>query len=229
MNPADTIRPYLFVLALVTLGWAMRTAAGRLAPKVAVGSIFFLVSRWPVLVGWAVGTAGMLALLLHGAAEKGRDVSGDWLLLGALSAFCGLGFAALCVSPVFFAVRAFSPKVSFTLEDGEAVLHTRPANHFLTGEGRGGELLVTTRRLGFCPHRFNVQRAPWSVPLDQVRSTAVEGDRFLLVTADGRKSPEWIVTSKPERVASYLEALARRPEAERAAASDEELRAASLG
>jgi hypothetical protein len=228
VNSADSIRPYLVVFALFTIGWAMRSAAGRLAPRVAVGSILFLVSRWPVLVGWAIGTVGMMALMLRGAAENGRDVSGDWLFLGGLSAFCGFGFAALAVSPLFFAVRALSPKIAFPLEDGEVVLHTRSANHFLTGEGRGGELLLTTRRLGFCPHRFNVQRDPWSVPLDRIQAMSVEGDRFLLVDTGG-EAPEWVVTENPAKVASYIDALASRPEAERAATSDDARRTAGLG
>ena len=48
------------------------------------------------------------------------------------------------------------------------VLEERAASHFLGGEGRGGKLLVTSRRLAFRPHRFNVQLATWSLPLSEI-------------------------------------------------------------
>ena len=51
-------------------------------------------------------------------------------------------------------------------------------------EARGGSLLITERRLGFLPHRFNVQLAPWSLPLEQLRGVRTEGSRLLVLDTD---------------------------------------------
>lgn len=209
------VRPYLFLAVLGALLWAMRSAAGRLAPKVAVGTIFFLVSRKPVLAAWAVGAVGMLALILPGAAAHGHTTLSDYAVLSAICGLCGLGFAALAVGPVWMALRAFARPPVLELEPGELVLSERAANHFLGGEGRGGKVLVTTRRLAFRPHRFNVQVGTWSARLEDLRDLRTEGTRFLLVGVAGKTAPEWFVVWRPDRFAQYLQAVAARPEAER--------------
>ena len=211
----NEVRPYLLLAVFGVLLWAMRSAAGRLAPKVAVGTIFFLVSRKPVLAAWAVGAVGMLALILPGAAARGHTTLSDYAMITGLSAFCGLGYAALAVGPVWMAIRAFARPPVLELEPGELVLRELAANHFLGGEGRGGKLLVTTRRLAFRPHRFNVQVGTWSARLEDLRDMRTEGTRFLLVQVAGKTAPEWFVASQPGRLAQYLQAVVARPEAER--------------
>jgi hypothetical protein len=48
---SESIRPLLVVFLLAALLRAMRQAAGRLAPKVAIAPLLFLVTRTPVLEG----------------------------------------------------------------------------------------------------------------------------------------------------------------------------------
>src|SRR6185503_13793911 len=97
-----------------------------------------------------------------------------------------------------------TPAPKLELEPGEQLLREQAANHFLGGEARGGKLLITNRRLAFRPHRFNVQLATFSVPLDKIRSLTSAGSRFLVVTTDAPK-PEWIVTWNPRELAQFLE------------------------
>lgn len=222
------LRPYLLLMLIGALLWAMRSAAGRLAPKVAIGSILFLVTRKAVLAGWAVGSVGMLALLVPGALARGHTALSDVAFMTGLSAFCGLGFAALAVGPPWMVVRAFARPPVLLLEPGEAVLRELAANHFLGGEGRGGKMVATTRRLAFRPHRFNVQVTTWSARLEDLRQMRVEGNRFLLVDVAGATRPEWFVVWSPDRIAQYLRALAARPEPERPQADAEAGAALSL-
>lgn len=217
MYPANELRPILFVLLLGVLLWSMRRAAGRLAPKVAIAPLVFLITRTPVLVAWLAGTIGWLVVLVPPALARGRTSVGDFFFMAGLSAFCGLGGAALAVGPVWMIVRAFAKPPALPLEPGEVLLRSMPANHFLGGEARGGKLLVTTRRLGFQPHRFNVQMATWSTRLEDLRGLAREGLRFLLVDTGAPGQHEWIVAPHPDQLAALVTALAAAPEAERSA------------
>ena len=187
-----------------------------MAPQVAIAPLVFLISRWPVLVTWAIGSVGCFATLLPGALSKGRDSFSDLLMLGGVSSFLGLGVSVMVVGPVWMLLRAFAARPVLELEPGERLLHELFANHFLWGESRGGKLLVTSRRLGFRPTRFNVQLDTWSVRLEEVESLAVEGDRFLVVQHRNAAKPEWIVTWKAQPLVDYLGALARRAEEHRA-------------
>jgi hypothetical protein len=222
------VRPYLFLAAIGVLMWAMRSAAGRLAPRVAVGTIFFLLSRKPVLAAWAVGAVGMLVPLAGGAVAHGRTTLADYAFMSGLSAFCGLGFAALAVGPAWMAIRAFARAPVLDLQAGEMPLRELAANHFLGGEGRGGKVVVTTRRLAFRPHRFNVQVTTWSARLEDLGEMRPEGNRFLVLHVAGQTAPEWFVVWRPDRFAEYLQALAARPEAERVQADAEASKALSL-
>lgn len=212
---SSDLRLYLFLGAFLTIIWSMRRAAGRLAPRVAIAPIVFLLTRRAVLIGWVLGAIGMFALLVTSAEANGKDAMAKPFLLMGISVFCGLGVAALVVGPLFALTRLFTPRPVFELEPGESVLEQRPANHFLGGEARGGKLLVTTRRLGFAPHRFNVQSSPWSVRLEDVRALDVEGERFLVVGTNSDSTPQWLVSSKPGELAAQITRIAARPERDR--------------
>jgi len=189
------------VFALIgCLLWAARQSAGRLAPKMALAPLVFLLTRWPVLLCWALGSAGMFALLELSAAANGKHPSLS--LTAGISLFCGVGLAALVVGPIWALVRALGPKTTLELEEGEEVCFRAKANHMLGNEARGGELLVTDRRLAFKPHRFNVQLDNWSVPLGAVRSATAEGARLLLL--DTHRGGEILVTENPRRLAAEL-------------------------
>ena len=205
------IRIFLFVSSLLFVMWTMRQAAGRLAPKVGIGGILFLISRRGVLVGWALGAAGMLALLLPGAIAKGHTAIGDFALISGLSLFCGFGFGALVVGPIWMLKCLFTAKPVFELEPGEELVHDMLGNHFLHGEGRGGRILLTNRRLGFRPHRFNVQLGLWSTPLVDILDVAPEGTRFLVVKTRASDEPEWIVVPGAVHVAEEIRAAMPQP------------------
>ncbi len=218
MTPAQ-IHLLQLVGLLIGLGVLMRQAAGRLAPKVAVGTLFFLVSRWPVVVAGTAGAAGWAWILLttHAPGRAPMPVAA----VIPFAAFLGLGVAVLVVGPIFFTVRAFAAKPELALERGEEILSSQPANHFLRGEARGGRAVVTTRRLAFCPHRFNVQLSCWSVPFARIEGMHAEGSRFLVVDVEGEQ-PAWLVAQGPVALAESLAALAAAPEGERASVATRE-------
>ncbi len=210
------LRPYSFLILLGALAVMMRQAAGRLAPRVAIAPLVFLITRTPVLIGWLVGAGAFAALLLPKAIAHGHDGPSDLLVLSGICALCGLGVATLTVGPGFFALRAFAAAPVVSLEPGERLLHDRMANHFLGGEARGGRLLVTSRRLAFRPHRFNAQLATWSVRLEEIADLRAEGDRFLVVALSGGAAEQWLVAWGARGVGEAVRAVAARPEQERA-------------
>lgn len=72
-----------------------------------------------------------------------------------------------------FANSGFIAKqTAISLEDGESVAYQGVANHFLNGEGRGGRLYLTNRRLVFQPHKFNFQREAISIPRADIASVS---------------------------------------------------------
>jgi hypothetical protein len=122
----------------------------------------------------------------------------------------------LVVGPIFFVARAFTAAPVLPLASDEVLLAERPANHFLRGEGRGGKLLVTSKRLAFRPHRFNVQLDTWSLPLKDVERLECEGARLLLVYGRGLHDPSWIVAISPASLKEYVTNLTAMPESARA-------------
>jgi hypothetical protein len=187
-------------------------SSGRLAPKVAIAPLVFLATRKPVIIAWAIGTIGMLALVITSAQANGKDPYDNLPLLVGLSLFCGGGVAPLTVGPVFLFLRARTPAPVLELEPGERLVEALSAGHFLGGESRGGKLHVTDRRLVFVPGRFNVQLDPWSVRLEDVTGVRTEGTRMVLVaTKDGAEA--WLVAMSPRDVAAKIEAGLERPRA----------------
>lgn len=203
----NNLRALMFVGFVLALLWAMRQAAGKLAPKAGIGALFFLVSRWPFLVAWIAGAGVMLGLLMPGAVAKGHDALGDFAMIAGLVIFCGGGFAAMAVGPVFLIVRAFTAPPTVELAPDEEIRAEMQANHFLHGESRGGHVLVTDRRLAFRPHRFNVQLDTWSANLEDIHDLAQEGTRFLVLTVGDDRATEWIVVSDPAGLTRQIRAL----------------------
>ncbi len=122
---------------------------------------------WPAVVGALVSGAWMLSLMV----ANGRATPNHVVTLVAISPVMGFGFAVLVGLPAFMIQRAFKAKPApFAPADDETILAKERANHFLGDEGRGGELLLTDRRIVFVPHRFNVQLAAVEQALGRVRS-----------------------------------------------------------
>ena len=132
----------------------------------------FFLFRQPFVL-WP-GTAAWIALLgLIAATSIGnpRATFETVATLVAITPLVALGFAVLTGLMGFMLYRAIAAKgPALELETGEEVLEERRANHFLGDEARGGRLHLTRRRVVFLPHRFNVQLAPRSVLLREVRS-----------------------------------------------------------
>jgi len=55
---------------------------------------------------------------------------------------------------------------------GEELLHDGPANHFRNGEGVGGWLYLTNRRLFFRSHPLNLQPHETDLPLGEIATAA---------------------------------------------------------
>lgn len=198
------IRVYLALSGFLLLIGLMRSSAGRLAPRAAFMTLVFLITRRAVLAVWVLGAIAWFALFWTTAIERGRDPSAELPFIVGMSVFLGLGMAALLVGPAWMVYRAFARPPVFELEGGELVLFETSANHFLRGEARGGKLIVTTQRLGFRPHRFNVQLDPWSIPLEAVRESNVEGTRLLVLKSEASREPEWLVTQNPAALVEKL-------------------------
>jgi hypothetical protein len=208
------------VMMAVALGiviWSVRQSGGNQALRLALSGPLFLATRRPLLAAWALGAVGVLALLVPQMRAKGHTSPGDFALAAGIALICGGGVAVMLLGPVFFLLRLRVPAPVVTLEDGEVLLNERLANHFLGGEGRGGALLISSRRLLFRPNRFNVQLNTWSVPLADITRLEHEGSRLLIVHVAGKTAPEWIVVNEPARVAAFVTRLAATPEAERGA------------
>jgi hypothetical protein len=192
------------ISSVVMILISLRLAAGGLARRALAAPLVFLVTRWPVLIVWAFASSGILAAWLPRMILQGHDSLFDVLRLGAISLAYGFCAPPLVVGPIFFLVCAVRTAPTFPLEAGERVVEELSANHFLNGEARGGKLLLTTRRLGFRPHRFNVQRATWSVTTADIRELTIEGTRLLVVHTSRATAPEWIFVKRPERVVEKL-------------------------
>jgi hypothetical protein len=202
-------RLYL-LLSLTVLFFALLPRwAGRVQPRATIAPLLFLLSRWPVLLSWAIGTAGMIFLLVPKAIANGRGSLGDLAALAGLCLITGLGVPAALLAPPFVLLRALSPAPRFYLEPGELLLHRQPANHFLQGESRGGMLVVTSRRVIFQPHRFNLQLDLWITPVEELGELHSERDRF--VTA----GDQTLLAAHAEVLAQYLEVLRDVPESAR--------------
>ncbi|HEX9103066.1 MAG TPA: hypothetical protein VF997_12725 [Polyangia bacterium] len=192
-----------------------------------------------------VALAGLAAatLLVAMARRNGHGAPADVATMALIGLVCGVGFAVLTVLPGFFLYRALAtPTPRLSLAPGERVLFAAIANHFLDGEGRGGRLFVTERRLGFVPHKYNVQLAGWSAPWAGIAGfatpdSAVVGVVAAAVGVPGRPLQNFLtvrlgdgrdvrlVVAHRERVAEYLEQVraagddARAATAERARAA----------
>lgn len=107
-------------------------------------------------------TTACVWTLVAMAAAHGHGSSERYFSMALIGILCGVGATMLIVGPAFFVVRLMTRPPELELEPGEVVLRRDRANHWLAGEARGGQLVVTDRRVAFCPHRFNVQLATWS-------------------------------------------------------------------
>ena len=94
---------------------------------------------------------------------------GGFALAVAVACLLGAGL------PFGFALAAFQRALRRSVEGrspdlrGERVLWVGVANHFVGGEGVGGNMWLTDSRLLFVSHRANVRQHVLSIPLHEVR------------------------------------------------------------
>ena len=163
-----------------------------------------------VLLACMIAPAVWFTILALGRAEG----AGALVMMAAMGALSGFGFFAVASLVALFTVRSFGKapaQVPFVV--GEKPLAELRANHFLGIEGRGGTLVVTSQRLLFHPHRYNVQLEPIVIELSRIDGV-VPWMTSLRVDASGRKHR--FVVHEPARVAELVRELVRTPEEERA-------------
>lgn len=167
------------------------------------GVLYLFGRRWVYLPALVISVAWGASLCMA-AIANGRGAPSTLATMIAIGAVCGLGTVMLTVLPGFMIYRALkTPPPELPIADGERLLFVAPANHVLRGEARGGHLLVTDARVGFRPHRYNVQLQTWSAPLSSIRALrAVFPTGLRLEMADG--SIERLVVPARKQIAAYL-------------------------
>ena len=199
------------ILFVVSFLLFMHWAAGTRAFKYTFGGLWYMLTRPAMVVAWVIGTAGLAYLLWTSAASEGRDPSETLGMLAGLAVFCGAGFAALVVPPVWMLSCLRRPHPQLELDDGETALLALKANHVAGRESRGGQATLTDRAVRFVPGRMNLQTHSWVLPLSDVARLEVAGGRLLLLH-DRAGDEHAIILQDP---ASFRDAiLARLPPVE---------------
>lgn len=176
---------------------------------------------WPAIAGCAACLAGLLALSVNNERASFQTMAP----LVLMTPLIGFGFAVLTGLPGFMVQRAVTEAAPrLELEPGEDTLLERRANHFLGDEARGGRLFVTTRRLVFVPHRFNVQLAMAEIALDRVEAArwarivgAYGAQLSSIVEVATAGGPQTFVVDRAEGIARLVDALRRAEPGERSA------------
>lgn len=159
-----------------------------------------------------VGILAPAAWLVAIGIERDKSL-GTLLVMGAAGVLAGFGLVAIVSLVTLFAVRSLGkPPATIPIVAGEEPLSELRANHFMGIEGRGGTLVVTSRRLLFHPHRYNVQRLPIAIELSRIDGV-VPWMTTLRIDAAGRKYR--FVVHEPNRVAELVRELVRTPEEDR--------------
>lgn len=162
-----------------------------------------------VVVVTLLAPAAWLSVL---AARHGEPLAHIATMAG-IGVLGGVGILVLVGLPALFVARALGKPLPRTVlrPDERPIVELR-ANHFLGVEGRGGALLVTSKRLLFHPHRFNVQLAPVALELSGIDAIKPWLTGFRVV-ARGR-TERFVVSNRTEAMA-LLEELVRTPEENR--------------
>jgi hypothetical protein len=123
-----------------------------------------------LLVGSVVFTLIPAALVV--IFGKG-PLSWSLLMVAAIVGAFGATFFLMMFGFGYLLLNATKGAPEVPLEEGEQVLTTIPANHLEGFVSHGGRLRVTTRRLVFLPHRFNLKRVPVVIPWADVDGIAL--------------------------------------------------------
>jgi GRAM domain-containing protein len=102
----------------------------------------------------------------------------DWRMGVSLGALAGLMFGlGIAVFQAFQSRRFQKNRPDFS---GEQLLREGPANHFRRGEGVGGWLFLTSRRLLFRSHEINLQQHELDLPLAEIAEASAVNTAWLI-------------------------------------------------
>jgi hypothetical protein len=180
----------------------------------------FILRQRLFMITIALASTASIGALWSSVIANGKGTPATLAMMVPIGILCGGGFAVLAVLPAFFVYRwRWTAPPEFRHEPDETVLFSEDANHFLDGEGRGGTLWVTDRRLAFCPHRYNVQLDLFVIEWEAIAGFSTAPPTFLFVErANGTRVR--LVAPEREKLAAYLERLRARPASERVPESE---------
>ncbi|HEX4512281.1 MAG TPA: hypothetical protein VGH87_04425 [Polyangiaceae bacterium] len=97
---------------------------------------------------------------------------------------------------------------------GEITLHSGPANMWRSVEAVGGTLTLTSARLHFKPHAFNVQGGDWSVALGDIANVELGNSLWVIpnqivVTQRNHKKTKLVVWGRDEWLMKIRHQLTR--------------------
>jgi len=82
-----------------------------------------------------------------------------------LSPICGLFFGA----GIYFFVTSKTVKEQTKINnEGQEIIYSGAANHFINGEAVGGKLYLLKDKLQFKSHNFNIQNHEFSIPITNI-------------------------------------------------------------
>ena len=159
------------------------------------------------------GRSAVVSGVMFGAIFGLATIAILWLSGLPFAAAAGLaGLTALATGTLFaFLIGLFmrsrlaTAGTELALEPGERIVHQGAANHFLGAEGRGGRLYLTTSRLVFNPHQFNIQSSgvtiarPDIVRAEPTKTLGIVPNGLLVHLRDGR-SERFVVNGRAEWV-----------------------------
>jgi phosphate/sulfate permease len=118
------------------------------------------------------------------------------LISGPLS---GLAFGTILY---FFVIsKTIDRQTQLTNADGEKIICSAKANHFLNGEAVGGKLYLLADRLEFKSHRFNAQNHVQKITLREVQKVSFYNvlgivPNGLSITLTNGKTEKYVISSR---------------------------------
>ncbi len=113
----------------------------------------------------------------------------------------GLAFGALLY--YFGKSKSVARHTQIHVNDGETVIYSGRANHFLNGEAVGGKLYLLANRLQFQSHGFNIQNHGLVVELSQIQEVGfynVYGlvPNGLVITTSNGQTEKFVVNGRQQ-------------------------------
>jgi hypothetical protein len=118
------------------------------------------------------------------------------LIAGPIS---GLAFGTI----LYFFMTSKSVKKQTQIEniDGQTIIRSGGANHFINGEAVGGKLYLLTDKLQFQSHNFNIQNHGQIIDIEQIKEVSFYNTLGLIpnglaVTTNGGQIEKFVVNGR---------------------------------